>query len=147
MIKNKESVVPMVKLSFSLLFTLGVIVAIGSAFYRYELMDLLYIDNNIEAARIYGKIMFSVIAVSCVYVFGSLLTANGNLKQLVIISLAAVVVNYTLNILLIPKYMALGSAYAQVATQFVAAIPQVWIACKVFTLILKPAESQKAPQN
>ncbi len=132
MIKNKESVLKLVKLSYSLLLTLSVITAVGSAFYRFELMDLLYIENNYEAGLIFGKIMFSFVAISSIYVFGSLLTANGNLLQLNIISLAALLVNFVLNIVLVPKYMALGSAYANLATQFVAAIPQIILACIVF---------------
>ena len=132
MIKNNQSVVQMVKLSYSLLLTLSVITAIGSAFYRFELMDLLYLENKYAASLIFGKIIFSFIAVSTMYVFGSLLTANGNLKQLNIISFAALVVNFTLNIILVPKYLALGSAYANLATQFVAAVPQLILACIVF---------------
>ena len=132
MIKNNESVVQMVKLSYSLLLTLSVITAIGSTFYRFELMELLYLDNNYAASLIFGKIMFSFIAISSIYVFGSLLTANGNLRQLNIISVVALIVNFTLNIILVPKYLALGSAYANLATQFVAAVPQIILACVVF---------------
>lgn len=132
MIKNKESVVQMVKLSYSLLLTLSVITAVGSAFYRFELMDILYLENKYEASLIFGKIMFSFVAISTIYVFGSLLTANGNLRQLNIISFSALVVNFVLNIVLIPKYLALGSAYANLATQFVAAIPQIIVACIIF---------------
>ncbi|MFO8129503.1 MAG: oligosaccharide flippase family protein [Bacteroidales bacterium] len=134
MIKTNQSIVPILKLSFSLLFTLSVSVAIGSAFYRYELMELLYVGDSRLAPLVFGKIMFSFVAMSSIYIFGSLLTANGNLKQLNMISLVALLVNFTINIILVPKYMAIGSAYANLATQFTAAIPQIWLAIRVFNL-------------
>ena len=39
MIKRKESVEEMVKLSFTLIITVSIIVAVGSYFYSHELMD------------------------------------------------------------------------------------------------------------
>lgn len=132
MIKYKENVTGMVRLSYSMLFTLSVIVAIGSAFYRYELMDLLYVENIEKASVIFGKVMFSFVAISSIYVFGSLLTANGNLRELNIISLVALVVNVVTNFVLIPVMLAEGAAWANLATQFTAAIPQVYIACRIF---------------
>ncbi len=136
MIKNNENVIGMVRLSYSMLFTLSIIVSIGSAFYSYELMDLLYLENIPEASAIFGKIMFSFVAISAIYVFGSLLTANGNLKQLNIISIAALLVNFAINFVLIPKFLAEGAAWANLATQFTAAIPQVWLAYRVFNIKL-----------
>ena len=132
MIKAGHSVVQLVKLSFSLVITLSVITAFGSYFYGYEIMDLLYYDNIPEATAIFTKIMFSFIAISSIYIFGALLTANGNLRELNIISLSALIINITLNFLLIPKIQAVGSAYANLITQFAAAIPQVILALLVF---------------
>jgi O-antigen/teichoic acid export membrane protein len=132
MIKTGESVVQLVKLSFSLVITLAVITVLGSYFYGFEIMDLLYHENIPEATAVYTKIMFSFIAISSVYIFGALLTANGNLKELNIISLIALIINFTLNFILIPKMQAVGSAYANLATQFAAAIPQVILALLVF---------------
>lgn len=132
MIKMKESVTQLVKLSFSLLFTLAVIVTVGSYFYSYELMDLLYYENIAEASAVFKRIMFSFIGISTIYIFGSLLTANGNLKELNIIAFIALVVNFSLNFILIPKMHALGSAYANLATQITAAIPQLILAIVIF---------------
>jgi O-antigen/teichoic acid export membrane protein len=132
MIKMKEPVVQIVKLAFSLLFTLSVIVAVGSCFYNYELMGLLYDKNIPEASLVFNKLMFSFIAISTIYVFGTLLTANGNLWQLNIISAIALLVNFTINFILIPKIQAEGSAYANLTTQFIAAISQVILVQYVF---------------
>jgi len=132
MIKMKESVTQLVKLSFSLVITLAVIVVMGSYFYGYELMDLLYHENVPEATAVFSRIMFSFLAISSIYIFGALLTANGNLKALNIISLSALIVNFILNFTLIPEMHALGSSYANLATQYTAAIPQVILALIIF---------------
>ena len=135
MIKLKQSVENLVKLSFSLLFTVSVIAAIGSFFFNQEMMSWLYPIHSGEtameysarieqSATIYGLLMFGFIAVSSVYVFGTLLTANGSLKILNIIAATGVVISIVLNVTLIPKFQAIGSAYASLSAQFVTAILQ-----------------------
>jgi len=132
MIKHKQSVEKMVKLSFTLLITVAIIVAIGSVFYSYELMDLLYNEHILESARVYRLLMGGFVAVSTTYIFGTLLTANGNLKELTIISGCGLLINFLINLFLIPKLEAVGSAYASLITQFFIAIAQVIIVQKVF---------------
>ena len=132
MIKNREPVREMLKLSFSLIITVAIIVSASSFFYSYQLMDLLY-DAHIEASsKVFRPLMLGFVAVSTSYIFGTLLTANGSLKELNIISAAGLVINLGINFLLIPRLMAVGSAYASLLTQFITAILQVIIVMKVF---------------
>jgi O-antigen/teichoic acid export membrane protein len=132
MIKHKQSVEKMVKLSFTLLITVAIIVAIGSVFYSYELMDLLYNEHIQESSDVFRLLMGGFIAVSTTYIFGTLLTANGNLKEITIISAIGLAINFLINLFLIPTMEALGSAYASLITQFFIAIAQVAIVQKVF---------------
>ena len=132
MIKHKQSVEKMVKLSFTLLITVAIIVAIGSVFYSYELMDLLYDEHILESARVFRLLMGGFIAVSTTYIFGTLLTANGNLKEISIISGCGLIINFLINLFLIPTMEAAGSAYASLITQFFIAISQLVIVQKVF---------------
>lgn len=125
MLKQKESIVEIVKLSFSLLIILSMIVAIGCHFYSYEIMDLLYHENISESAKILKWLMAGYIAISTTYIFGTLLTANGNLKQLNIVAASGMVLNIALNLYYIPRLEALGAAYVSVVTQFATAIAQV----------------------
>ncbi|HRG38545.1 MAG TPA: polysaccharide biosynthesis C-terminal domain-containing protein, partial [Bacteroidia bacterium] len=74
----------------------------------------------------------SFIAVSTTYIFGTLLTANGNLKQLNIMAAFGMVMNITLNFFLIRSSYAYGSAISSLITQFSAAIIQVIIAQRIF---------------
>ncbi|HPS74266.1 MAG TPA: oligosaccharide flippase family protein, partial [Bacteroidales bacterium] len=132
MIKNKDSVKEMMRLSFTILITVAIIVSVGSFFYSYPLMDLLY-DSHVEnSARVFQVLMLGFIAVSATYIFGTLLTANGSMLELNIVSLVGLFINLGINFWLIPKMMAVGSAYASLVTQFVTALLQVLIVMKVF---------------
>ena len=143
MIKRKEPVEKLVRLSFSLLFTVSVISAAASWFYSSEMMRWLYPKNNTElpgdyiarieeSAHIFQLLMFCFIAISTTYVFGTLLTANGSLKQLNIVAGSGVIISLTLNLILVPKMQALGSAYASLSSQGITAIAQVIIAGYIF---------------
>jgi O-antigen/teichoic acid export membrane protein len=132
MLKSRESVTHIVKLSFTLLIIVSVIVSTGSFFYSYELMDLLYTDHVAESAAVFKILMLGFIAVSTTYVFGTLLTANGNLKALNIIAAGGMLANLLINLILVPKLMAVGSAYASLVTQFATAIVQVWFSISIF---------------
>jgi len=133
LIKNEKPIVQIVKLAFSLLFTVSVTAAITSYFYSFELMALLYPDRIVEeSSTILSIIMFGFIAVSGIYVFGTLLTANGSLKQLNIIAAFAIILNLVINFILIPKIQAIGSAYASLSAQFISVILQVIVVQWIF---------------
>jgi len=132
MIKIKQNVEELVKLAFTLLITFSVIVAVGSYFYDYELMELLYIDHIKESAAVFKYLMSGFVAISITYVFGTLLTANGNLKELNIVAASGMVISFVLNWVLIPRLLAPGSAYASISSQFVTAIIQVILVQRVF---------------
>jgi O-antigen/teichoic acid export membrane protein len=85
--------------------------------YRGEIMELLYVSGDSYSAAILGLMMLSFVCISLTYVFGSLLTANGSIRTLNIISLAGLLINVALNFTLIPREKALGAAIATVATQ------------------------------
>jgi len=132
MLKNKESVGQMLKLSFTLLITVAIIVAAGSFIYSSQLMGMLYDDHIEQSAEVFRLLMIGFVAVSTSYIFGTLLTANGNLKELNLISLAGLAVNLLMNFWLIPEYLAKGSAWASLVTQSAAAIAQVILVYRIF---------------
>ncbi len=133
LLKNNKPIVHIAKLAFSLLFTVSVTMAITSFFYSSEIMSLLYPEKNIESSSlILSIIMFGFIAVSGIYVFGTLLTAHGSLKQLNIIAASAIVFNLVINFILIPRMQAIGSAYASLSAQAISVILQVIIVQRIF---------------
>lgn len=143
MIKFKDEVNKLARLSFTLLFLLSVTVAVGSFFYRTEIMVWLYPQHINETLAIYssriqetswifGILMFGFIPISTTYIFGTLLTANGNLKYLNLMAAFGMVLNLSLNFLLIPYLKAIGSAYASLTTQVITALVQVMLVVLIF---------------
>ena len=68
------------------------------------------------------------------YIYGTLLTANGSLRQLNIVAFCGMVFNIGLNFVLIPRYGALGAAIVSLATQSLTAFAQIAIAFSIFGL-------------
>ncbi len=132
LIKDKSPVEGMVRLSFTIIFTISVIVATGTSFFSDPIMTMLYTGQVQEAQKVFVYLIIGFIPISTTYIFGTLLTANGSLKALNIMALTGMVLNISLNYLLIPHFLAVGSAYASLATQFVTAIIQVVIAQRLF---------------
>lgn len=132
LIKDKTPVHQMVKLSFTILFVLSIIISIGSAFFSEEIMQLLYKGDITEAKTVFELLIIGFIPISITYIFGTLLTANGNLKALNIMAFTAVVLNIGLNLILIPHMKAIGSAYASLFTQFATSMVQLIIATRIF---------------
>lgn len=132
MLKYRESVEPLVKLISTLLLSAAVVIGVGCLFYSKDLMELMYKEHVEQSAQIFGLLMMSFVPVSTTYIFGTLLTANGNMKQLNYMAATGMVFNIVLNYILIKKYEALGSAISSMITQYLTAIIQVLIAQKIF---------------
>jgi len=132
MIKQKQEIQQMVKLSFSLLFIVFIIVASGSFFYNVQIIGALYVENIDEAARVFSVLMLCFIPVSIIYVFGTLLTANGNLRTLNLIAAGGMALNIILNFILIPQMEAMGSAIASISTQFMSGLLLVYFVQRIF---------------
>jgi O-antigen/teichoic acid export membrane protein len=134
MIKHKENIERMVKMSFTMIITPAILVALGSFFYSKELMALLYNAHIQDSASVFRVLMLGFVAVSTTYIFGTLLTANGNLKELNIIACCGLLISFFFNFFLIPKFLAIGSAYASLVTQFTTSVIQVILAVRVFRM-------------
>ena len=130
MLKYKESIEPLVKLSFTLIMTPAIMVAASSFFYAEELSML--INKTGESASVFALLMSCFVAISTTYIFGTLLTANGNLKQLNQMALLGICVNITLNFFLIPKFYAYGAAVPSLITQVITAFIQILLAVGIF---------------
>lgn len=132
LIKTGENVEKLVKLSFTLLFVVSVIFSVTSYFFSYQLMDMMYDHYIAESSVVFGILIGCFVAISTTYVFGTLLTANGNLKHLNIVAAGGMLLNITLNVILIPRFGALGSAWTSLITQAIMAIIQVILAALFF---------------
>ena len=76
--------------------------------------------------------MFCFLCISCTYIFGTLLTANGNLNLLNKIAFSGMIFNISLNYFLISSHGALGAAISSFLTQAVTAIVQIFFCFNIF---------------
>ncbi len=121
MLSNKQDVQPIVKLCGNLMLPLSFVVAIAGIIFSADIMHLLYKGAKTSGAHEY-QIVFSWLMASfpawCImYIYSTLLTANGNLKALNYIAFGGVLFNLLLNFYLIPRYEAVGGAITSFFTQ------------------------------
>jgi O-antigen/teichoic acid export membrane protein len=134
MIKKKEALGSMIQLAFVSLFIPAVIIAVSTLFYSRDIMELLYHSHIDDSVNMLGILMTGFPGIAMTYVFGTLLTANGSLKQLNIMALCGMVLNIGLNLILIPALYGKGSAIASMVTQLITAVAQLWIAIYYFKI-------------
>jgi O-antigen/teichoic acid export membrane protein len=112
----------------------GVIVVVFIIILHAESILQLIYTSDVGAELPFIWLMLSFIGIAMNFVFGTLLTANGNLKELNIISAIGVIINVSLNIFLIPKYGAIGAGFTAFVTQMIMAITQFILCAKNFQL-------------
>ena len=137
MLKQKEDIVPVVRTSFSFLFLFSVSAVVILYVYREPVIQLLYDEHIDDSVGVFRLIMFGLIPISMNYLFGTLLTANGSMKELNITAAIGIVINVTVNLLLIPRMFACGSAVASFCTQFTVAVLQFLLALRIIGIPLK----------
>ena len=80
LIKEKQSVLPVSWLSFKLIYFFALIICVSVWTYKIEILHWRYDINGsslLHSSETFGWLMISFIAVSCNYIFGTLLTAKG----------------------------------------------------------------------
>ncbi len=123
-----EAVRPLADLAFRLLLSVAVATAIGCVLFRHELMQWLYAHATAEWGRVLGWLIWSFVATSGMYVYGTVLTAAGRLGVLNRLFALSIALNFSCNWLLIPHYGPVGAAWATVATQAFVWGAQMWLA-------------------
>jgi O-antigen/teichoic acid export membrane protein len=132
MIQHGESVANLTRLSFTLMFVPALTVAFGCLSYRYDIIDFLYNEHIQHSGRVFGILIFSFLGICTTYIFGTLLTANGSLRQLNTMAAIAVTLNLSLNLILIRRFGVFGAATASMVTQLFTSVYQVILVKKIF---------------
>lgn len=117
MFKQSEDVRTLLKTSAKLLIGGAILLSIVSYFNSEYILNLVYENNIKESNQAFQLLMFSFIGMCSTILYGTLLTARGNMRFLNTISAIGIVVNITINLFLIPEYGAIGAAVATVITQ------------------------------
>ena len=136
LLKHKKSVGNLVRLSSSILIPGAILIGTACFFYSQEIIEARYLNATLESGKVFGVLILCFVFISTTYIFGTLLTASGNLKRLNQIAFAGVILNIVLNLILIPTYKAYGAALASLITQAITAIAQVWLSKSYFKLNL-----------
>jgi len=128
MIRQNQPVNEMVQLSFSLIFIPALTLAVLACFFPTDIIAWMYREHIDYSSGIFPLLMLGFISISTTYIFGTLLTANGNLKELNILAASALIINVLLNFLFIPRHQAFGAAISSLITQTYMAAAQVLVA-------------------
>lgn len=131
---EQEQLASTVKMVSSLMLVFSITAAITCSGMSDWLMELLYKENTAASSNVFKVLIYGIIPISLTYVFGTLLTAAGKLKQLNLLACGTLIINVVVNLLCIPRWGAEGSAWASLTAQSFMALAQVVIAMKTFRL-------------
>lgn len=134
MISEKEDIRPVVGLATRILFLPAVVLVVAVTLYSTNLMGYLYKAEVEATASVFPWLMCTFIPVALNYVYGSLLTANGSLRVLNVVALIGLILNVTLNYLLIPSMQATGSAIATLVTQTLVVGSMMLVSVRLFDI-------------
>ncbi len=133
-IKQRESIKPILNSAALMLVGTAFVLGIAASQSAVTLMEIIYNQEIDAASHSFRWIILSFIPMAASHVFGTLLTANGNLKLLNRMALAGIAVNFTANLILIPMFKAEGAAFATLGTQSLTSLIQILLVLRVFQL-------------
>jgi O-antigen/teichoic acid export membrane protein len=135
MISQKSDLVPFTRMAFNIIWVIAVTFSLASIFYSGDIFALLYKDGGTYSAKVFSILILTFMPISVINIFGTLITASGNLRYMNITAFFSLLINIGLNFILIPHFFALGAAVSSLVTQLFVAISQVLIVRKQFNTI------------
>jgi O-antigen/teichoic acid export membrane protein len=131
--ESRESIVDLLSNAGNLLMGGSIVIVFIAITNGYFLLNLVY-DHAKEAVPAFQCLMLSFLSICLNFIFGTLLTANGNLRFLNISSLVGIIINVIVNFFLIPEYGALGAAFTAFITQSLISILQFVYCMNLFQI-------------
>ena len=125
---------PLYRDAFKLLWVVSGITSVAAVAFAGPIMHLLYPDADDHWAKVFAWLMPTFVFGSIIYVAGTLVTASGRLNAMNRAAGVSIAANILLNVLLIPRYLALGAVVATLVTQGAMALSLVFIAYRRFQL-------------
>jgi O-antigen/teichoic acid export membrane protein len=132
MLAKEERVSSIFRNAFRLLYAGCLWVFLLTLFQADHLLNLLYDTNVAEASDILPWTMGAAALFSLQYTTGTLLTAGGRMKPLIIVALLSLVCNVIFNLQLIPCAAAKGAAQAAFMTQLLVFIWQAYLTQRLY---------------
>ena len=136
LLADKTPVRPLTVLSFKLIWVGSFTACVAIFLNAHDLISLMFHDKpdilyRTDVARI---LIWCFLSICVIYIFSTLLTAGERLKAMNRIFIAGLVIDLTLNLLLIPEYKAMGAAIAALTTQTFVAVGMVWLCYRIFDI-------------
>lgn len=129
MFKQNKTAIPTILVSSRNLLVGGSILIAAVCFFNPEfILGLIYKNDVSASTQSFQWLMLSFIGMCLSLIYGTLLTAKGDMRFLNQLSIVGIVVNIAFNALLIPEYGAAGSAFATLVTQGFTALIQLFYA-------------------
>ena len=133
-IKERDDIAPLVSLALRILLAGAIPLAAFIHWNAQPVLELIYAEHTTAAAPSFVLLMYCFVGVCITYVFGTLLTAGGELRALNGVAATGAVMNIALNLVLIPRFQTEGAAWASLVTQLATALVQVVLAAKAHVL-------------
>jgi len=135
-LQQKKPILPLLKLSVSIMLVITVSFSITTCFHAENIMQLLYNEYTSQMPAVLILLMIGFNSIGIIHIVGTLLTARGNLMQMNVVFVIGIVINILTNYLLILSYGAWGAAISTVATQTFVAIAEFELIRRAFKIPL-----------
>jgi O-antigen/teichoic acid export membrane protein len=116
-LKEKQSLLPLVRFSYALMILPAMLMAVYACMYQREIMQLLNTHIAPQSAPVFALLMLTFLPIGTVYIYGTLLTANESLAFLNRIAAIGLLLNILLNLYFIPRFGSAGAAFCSLVTQ------------------------------
>jgi O-antigen/teichoic acid export membrane protein len=132
MLKDREHLGELLRTAHQWMLFLTFTLSFCVLFFGDELCAWMLKGADNYTASVFQLLIWSSISSGIIYVFGTLLTSNANLRQMNSVFAIGILLNVAGNAVMIPFYGAWGAALATVVTQGFVAVVEIYL---VFSLI------------
>ena len=129
--QSKKDILPLLQTSGNLLIGGSGVIVIALYFNSETVLNWIYDANIYESSKSFKWLMLGFFSLSINFIFGTLLSANGNFKALNYLAAIAVLVNVGLNIIFSPIHGSEGAAFIFFITQTGVSITQFILVKKI----------------
>jgi O-antigen/teichoic acid export membrane protein len=136
--QSKKEILPLLQTSGNLLIGGSAVIVLALYFNSETVLNWIYDANISESSRSFKWLMLGFFSLSINFIFGTLLSANGNFKVLNYLACIAVVFNVGLNLILAPIYGSEGSALIFFLTQTIVSVSQFILVKKIIGFKIIP---------
>lgn len=131
LLSNKKKLVHLISISHNLLLILSATASIVTILFSKEIMNFIYpVGYNELYSKVLILLMISFFSVCMNYIYGTFLTAAGKVNLINKTVLIAVLINVSLNLILIPYHGAEGAALTSIITQYFVLSVQYYLTIK-----------------